>query len=90
MVQTREDAQKFIETITREFKEKHTKTQTESDLIFINNVERENVKGYHGREILELLQLKQKFKYELWQLNLLDFYSIKVYIVLVKIIVNKL
>ena len=56
MVQTREDAQKFIETITREFKEKHTKTQTESDLIFINNVERENVKGYHGREILELLQ----------------------------------
>ena len=56
MIRTKEEAKQFIEKITAEFKERHIKSQITEELIFIDNVEKEHVKGYHGREILELLQ----------------------------------
>ena len=46
----------YIDKIREEFIEKHVKQQETEELIFINNVESSNIKDYHGREILELLQ----------------------------------
>ncbi len=50
------EAEEFIERLCREYIEKHIKQQECDDLIAENNREKEHIKGYHGREILELLQ----------------------------------
>ncbi len=46
----------YINTLHREYIEKHIKLQIREELISENNIERRDIKGYHGREILELLQ----------------------------------
>ena len=51
-----EKSKDFIKKLVREYIEKHTKEQELEDLIVENNIEKRDIKGYHGREILELLQ----------------------------------
>lgn len=46
----------FVDKLREEYIEKHKKLQIRDELIEENNIERRDVKGYHGREILELLQ----------------------------------
>lgn len=50
------DYQKYIETLNKEYIENHLIVQERELLIAENNIEKRDVKGYHGREILELLQ----------------------------------
>ncbi|REE90608.1 uncharacterized protein DUF3883 [Paenibacillus taihuensis] len=50
------ESQKYIETLCNEYIEKHIKEQERDELIHENNIEKRDIKGYHGREILELLQ----------------------------------
>lgn len=50
------DSQKYIETLNQEYKTNHLIEQERELLIGENNIEKRDVKGYHGREILELLQ----------------------------------
>jgi hypothetical protein len=50
------DSKEFIERLNGEYIEHHTKVETREYLIQENNLELRDVKGYHGREILELLQ----------------------------------
>lgn len=51
-----EDCNKYLKTLVDEYREYHTKLQERELLIGENNIEKRDVKGYHGREILELLQ----------------------------------
>lgn len=46
----------YIETLRSEYIELHTKKQSRDLLLQENNIEKRDIKGYHGREILELLQ----------------------------------
>lgn len=46
----------YIETLLDEYITHHTIQQDRDFLIQENNIEKRDVKGYHGREILELLQ----------------------------------
>ena len=46
----------YIDTLREEYIQNHIRQQIREDLIEENNVEQRDVKGYHGREILELLQ----------------------------------
>ena len=50
------EAQNYIEKIRHEYIQKHSFEQERDELIAENNIEKRDVKGYHGREILELLQ----------------------------------
>lgn len=50
------EAQNYIEKIRHEYIQKHFFEQERDELIAENNIEKRDVKGYHGREILELLQ----------------------------------
>ena len=52
----KEECKKYIEKLNREYKENITKIQEYEPLIVQDNNENKDVKGYHGREILELLQ----------------------------------
>lgn len=47
---------KYIETLLNEYITLHTTPQSRDLLLQENNIEKRDVKGYHGREILELLQ----------------------------------
>ena len=49
-------AQEYVDKLKTEYLEKHTKVQERDELIAENNIEKRDIKGYHGREILELLQ----------------------------------
>ena len=49
-------SQKYIETLREEYIENHTRQQERDELIVENNIEKRDIKGYHGRELLELLQ----------------------------------
>jgi hypothetical protein len=49
-------SQKYIEKLNKEYIENHIREQERDELIKENNVEKRDIKGYHGREILELLQ----------------------------------
>lgn len=49
-------AQEYVDKLKTEYLEKHTKMQERDELIAENNIEKRDIKGYHGREILELLQ----------------------------------
>lgn len=46
----------YIDTLRKEYIENHKREQIREDLIQENHVEKRDVIGYHGREILELLQ----------------------------------
>ena len=47
---------KYIDTLRNEYIDNHTRLQIREELISENNIEKRDIKGYHGREILELLQ----------------------------------
>ncbi len=50
------ESQLYIETLCNEYIENHIRVQERDELINENNIEKRDIKGYHGREILELLQ----------------------------------
>lgn len=50
------ESQQYIETLTSEYINNHIRLQERDELIAENNIEKRDIKGYHGREILELLQ----------------------------------
>ena len=50
------DCNKYIKTLVDEYREDHIKIQERERLIEENTIEKRDIKGYHGREILELLQ----------------------------------
>ena len=50
------ESQKYIETLCNEYIANHVREQERDELINENNIEKRDIKGYHGREILELLQ----------------------------------
>lgn len=50
------ESQKYIETLCNEYIANHVREQERDELIHENNIEKRDIKGYHGREILELLQ----------------------------------
>lgn len=47
---------KYVETLRKEYINNHIRSQERDELIAENNIEKRDIKGYHGREILELLQ----------------------------------
>ncbi|MEG0181105.1 MAG: DUF3883 domain-containing protein [Peptostreptococcaceae bacterium] len=49
-------SQKYIEKLCEEYITNHIREQERDELITENNIEKRDIKGYHGREILELLQ----------------------------------
>lgn len=51
-----DDCKRYILKLNEEYKSKHLRLQEREELIAENNIEKRDVKGYHGREILELLQ----------------------------------
>ncbi|MDE7120496.1 MAG: hypothetical protein K2O10_07785, partial [Muribaculaceae bacterium] len=46
----------FIDRLRDEYIENHKREQVRDELIAENNIEKRDVRGYHGREIFELLQ----------------------------------
>ncbi|MEN8646132.1 DUF3883 domain-containing protein [Bacillus toyonensis] len=50
------ESQKYVETLCNEYITNHVREQERDELIHENNIEKRDIKGYHGREILELLQ----------------------------------
>ena len=50
------ESQRYIENLTNEYINNHIRSQERDELIAENNIEKRDIKGYHGREILELLQ----------------------------------
>ena len=50
------ECREFINKLNKEFIENLTKEQERDLLVEANNVEKRDVSGYHGRELLELLQ----------------------------------
>ena len=46
----------YINKLRQEYIENHIRFQERDELIAENNIEKRDIKGYHGREILELLQ----------------------------------
>ena len=53
---TIDEAKAYIEKLRTEYIENHKKSQERDELIGENAIEQRDVNGYHGREILELLQ----------------------------------
>ena len=53
---TIDEAKAYIEKLRTEYIENHKKAQERDELIGENAIEQRDVNGYHGREILELLQ----------------------------------
>lgn len=49
-------AQRYVDKLVKEYIDKHTAIREFDELIEENNLEKRDIKGYHGREILELLQ----------------------------------
>lgn len=50
------ESQQYIQKLTEEYIDNHIRSQERDELIAENNIEKRDIKGYHGREILELLQ----------------------------------
>lgn len=50
------ECKEYIAKLNKEYQDKHIIYQERDELVYENNVEKRDVKGYHGREILELLQ----------------------------------
>ena len=50
------ECKEYIAKLNKEYQDKHIISQERDELVYENNVEKRDVKGYHGREILELLQ----------------------------------
>ena len=53
---TIDEAKAYVEKLRTEYIENHKKAQERDELIGENAIEQRDVNGYHGREILELLQ----------------------------------
>ena len=53
---TCKDSNEYIKKLVVEYKENHIKLQERELLVGENNIEKRDIKGYHGREILELLK----------------------------------
>lgn len=51
-----QDSKLYINQLREEYIDNHIKQQERDLLIAENNIEKRDIKGYHGREILELLQ----------------------------------
>ena len=49
-------ASEYVDKLRNDFVKLYTDPNELDNLISVNNVEKRDVKGYHGREILELLQ----------------------------------
>ena len=49
-------ASEYVDKLRNDFVKLNTDPNELDNLISVNNVEKRDVKGYHGREILELLQ----------------------------------
>ena len=49
-------SRQYIETLRQEYVDNHIRKQERDELIAENNIEKRDIKGYHGRELLELLQ----------------------------------
>lgn len=49
-------SRQYIETLRNEYIKNHTRQQERDELIAENNIEKRDIRGYHGRELLELLQ----------------------------------
>ena len=54
------ECKEYIAKLNKEYQNKHIISQERDELVYENNVEKRDVKGYHGREILELLQKMEK------------------------------
>ena len=52
----REECDNYIKRLVEEYRNTHILKQARDLLIGENNIEKRDIKGYHGREILELLQ----------------------------------
>ncbi len=50
------NSQEYIEKLCKEYIVNQVREQERDELIHENNIEKRDIKGYHGREILELLQ----------------------------------
>lgn len=48
--------QQYIDRLREEYIANHIRKQERDELVAENNIEKRDIKGYHGREILELLQ----------------------------------
>lgn len=55
-IQDKKSAKDYINKLCEEYIHKHTVSQELDELIVENNIEKRDIRGYHGREILELLQ----------------------------------
>lgn len=51
-----DESRAYVDKLRNEYIENHVKEQERDELIGENNIEKRDIKGYHGREILELLQ----------------------------------
>ena len=51
-----EEYKQYIDKLREEYIDTHVIEQERDLLIAENNIEKRDIKGYHGREILELLQ----------------------------------
>ena len=51
-----DDCKEYILKLNKEYLDKHLLEQERDELIYENNIETRDVKGYHGREIFELIQ----------------------------------
>lgn len=52
----RAKAKEYIDRLRDEYVQNHIRQQEREELIAENNIEKRDIRGYHGREILELLQ----------------------------------
>lgn len=50
------ECEAYIKKLQEEYKENQIRNQEREELISENNIENRDIKSYHGREILELLQ----------------------------------
>lgn len=50
------ECEKYVDKLREEYLERIVKQQERDELIADNNIEKRDINGYHGREILELLQ----------------------------------
>ena len=61
------ESQKYIETLCNEYIANHVREQERDELIHENNIEKRDIKGYHGREILELMHIRKVLMKEMYQ-----------------------
>ena len=55
-METTSEAIKYINKLVNDYRKKHITESEYDELIRDDHIEERDIKGYHGREILELLQ----------------------------------